>query len=250
MSAMRNAAGGLAIGLILASGFSMAPVRAQEPPANLAKLVAHRETETEAERNEYMYRQTVTIEELDEHGGARGLYREIRDVIFSPKHDRTEEAIGKPQNSLKRLVMTDEDFADIRDIQPLVLTDERLWNYETRFRGEENMDGVDCWVLQVKPRQILAGQRFFDGMIWVDKEGYNIVRMEGQAVPQVRTTTSENLFPRFTTIRKALDGKHWFPIYTYADDTLQFRTGPQRERLRIAYSNYRRFGSESTLIVK
>jgi hypothetical protein len=74
--------------------------------------------------------------------------------------------------------------------------------------------------------------------------------MQGQAVPQIRTMKSENLFPRFTTIRKPVDGKHWFPVYTYADDTLQFRTGPQRELLRIAYSEYKRFGAESTLIVK
>ena len=134
--------------------------------------------------------------------------------------------------------------------QMLVLTEDRLWNYESKYRGEETMDGVDCWVLQVRPRQILQGQRFFDGMLWVDKNEYNIVRMEGQAVPQIRSTKSENLFPRFTTIRKPLDGKHWFPIYTYADDTLQFRTGPQRIRLRIAYSTYKKFGAESTLIVK
>jgi hypothetical protein len=69
-------------------------------------------------------------------------------------------------------------------------------------------------------------------------------------VPQIRTTRTENLFPRFTTLRKAIDGKHWFPIYTYADDTLHFKTGPQRERLRISYSNYKRFGAESTFTPK
>lgn len=220
--------------------------RAQDAPPNLAKLVAHRESETEAERNEYMYRQTVTIEELDGHGAARGQYREVRDIIFSPQHERTEDMIGKAEKGLKYLLLTDEDFRDIRDIQPLVLTEDRLWNYETRFRGEETMDDQDCWVLQARPRQILQGQRFFDGLIWVDKKEYNIVRMEGQAVPQIRTTKTENLFPRFTTIRKAVDGKHWFPAYTYADDTLEFRAGPQRIRLRIAYSNYRRFSAEST----
>ena len=222
----------------------------QEPPANLARLVAHRETETETERNEYTYRQVVTLEELDDHGSARGMYRETRDVIFSPQHDRTEQLIGRAESSLKNLILTDEDFADIRNIQPLVLTEDRLWNYESKFRGEETMDGVDCWVLQVRPRQILQGQRFFDGMLWVDKKEYNIVRMEGQAVPQIRTMKSDNLFPRFTTIRKPIDGKHWFPVFTYADDTLHFRTGPQRERLRIAYSNYKRFGVESTFIPK
>jgi hypothetical protein len=224
--------------------------RAQDPPANLAKLVAHRETETEMERNEYTYRQGVTIDELDDRGAARGQYRETRDVIFSPLHDRTERVLGSPSNALKNLILTEQDFEDIRNIQPLVLTQDRLWNYETKFRGDETIDEVDCWVLGVRPRQILQGQRFFDGTLWVDKREYNIVRMEGQAVPQIRTTKTENLFPRFTTIRQPLDGKHWFPVYTYADDTLQFRTGPQRIRLRIAYSDYKRFGAESTLIVK
>jgi hypothetical protein len=239
-----------AIAIILAFMLLATSARGQEPPANLAKLVAHRETETETERNEYTYRQSVTLDELDDHGGARGQFRETRDVIFSPQHDRTEEMVGSASNGLKNLILTEEDFQDIRNIQPLVLTEDRLWNYETKFKGEETMDEVDCWVLQVRPRQILQGQRFFDGMIWVDKKDYNIVRMEGQAVPQIRTTKAENLFPRFTTIRKPLDGKHWFPVYTYADDTLHFRTGGQRIRLRIAYSNYKRFGAESTLIVK
>ncbi len=224
----------------------LAPLRAEDPPPNLARLVAHRESESVAERNEYMYRQSVTLQELDSRGAARGEYKETRDIIFSPEHERTEEMIGKPDYTLKSLQLTDEDFRDIREIQPLVLTEDRLWNYETKFRGEENMDDVDCWVLQVRPRQILGNQRFFDGLVWVDKKGYNIVRMEGQAVPQLLSTTKENLFPRFTTIRKPVDGKHWFPIYTYADDSLPFRTGPQRVRLRISYSNYRRFGAEST----
>src|SRR5208337_372191 len=108
-----------------------------------------------------------------------------------------------------------------RDIQPLVLTEESLWNYDTKSRGDETVDGVDCWVLQVRPRQILEGQRFFDGTIWVDKKEYNIVRLQGQAVPQIRSLKQENLFPRSTTIRKPVDGKYWFANFTYADDTLQ-----------------------------
>src|SRR5690242_5829066 len=82
--------GDSSIGLILALAFCAPFLAAQEAPENLAKLVAHRETETETERNEYMYRQTVTLQELDEKGGMRGEYRETRDIIFSPKHERTE----------------------------------------------------------------------------------------------------------------------------------------------------------------
>jgi hypothetical protein len=60
----------------------------------------------------------------------------------------------------------------------------------------------------------------------------------------------ENLFPHFTTVRKPVDGKHWFATVTYADDTLEFRSGPLRERLTIAYSNYKRFSATSTFIPK
>ena len=223
---------------------------AQEPPPNLARQIAHRETETQAVRNDYTYRQTVVFAELDSRGAQTGEYREVRDVILSPEHQRTEQMVGKPSMNLKRLIMTDEDFRDMRDIQPFVMTEDQLWNYETKFRGDEKVDDVDCWVLQVRPRQILAGQRLFDGLLWVDKKDYSIVRLEGQAVPQIRSMKSENLFPRFTTLRQLVDGQHRFPIFTYADDTLPFRNGLQRVRMSIRYTNYQRFGADSVIKFK
>ncbi|MEI9971446.1 MAG: hypothetical protein WDO73_04940 [Ignavibacteriota bacterium] len=243
----------MTIGLILASVLAAPLLCAQsngDAPPNLAKLVAHRETETIKERNEYTYRQTFTLQELDGNGSAHGEYREVRDVIFSPARERSEALIGKPNNALKNIHLTDEDFRDIREIQPLTLTEEQLWNYDTKFRGDETMDDVDCWVLQIKPRQILEGQRYFEGLLWVDKKEYNIVRLQGRALPQIQTMAQENLFPRFTTIRKPIDGKHWFAMFTYADDTLHFRSGPQRQKLTISYTNYQRFSATSTFTVK
>ncbi|MGA2136215.1 MAG: hypothetical protein ABSH50_28325 [Bryobacteraceae bacterium] len=235
------------IGLILALGCAAAGARGQEAPPNLARRIAHAESENQAARAEYNYRQTVAFAELNEHGGTVGEYREERDVILSPDHERTEHMIGKPLLTLKRMKLTDEDFADMRGIQPFVMTEDQLWNYETKFRGDENIDGVDCWVMQVRPRQILQGQRLFDGMIWADKRDYSIVRVEGQAVPQILSTRAENLFPRFTTVREKVDGRHWFPVYTLADDTLPFRSGLQRVRMTIRYTQYRRFGAESVI---
>src|SRR3954452_21695630 len=122
--AYRRFSGGMGIGLMVTALCAIplaGALAAQDPPENLAKLVAHRESETEAERNEYIYRQTVALEELDDHGAVRGRYREIRDIIFSPKHERSEQMVGKPENTLKGLILTPEDYADIREIQPLVL---------------------------------------------------------------------------------------------------------------------------------
>ena len=225
----------------------MTSLSAADPPAGLPRKVAERESENEQARGNYTYQQTVSIEELDLHGARQGEYREVRDVIFSPEGKRMEQLLGRPTENLKRLKLTEEDFRDIREVQPMLFTRDRVWAYETRFRGEETVDGIDCWVLQVRPRQILQGQRLFDGIFWIDQKDLSIVRAEGQAVPQIVTLKSENLFPRFTTIRRAVDGKYWFPIHTYADDTLYFRNGPVRVRLHIRYTDYKRFGAESTV---
>jgi hypothetical protein len=150
-------------------------------------------------------------------------------------------------DNLHRIKLTDEDFRDIRDVQPFLLTKDQLFLYETRFKGEESMDGADCYLLFIQPRQILQGQRLFEGMLWVDKKDYSIVRSEGQAVPQIRTTTTENLFPHFTTLREKVDGNFRFPVTTYGDDMLYFRNGPQRIRMVIRYSQYKKFEADSKI---
>ena len=82
--------------------------------------------------------------------------------------------------------------------------------------------------------------------LWVKQDDFSVVKSEGQAVPQIVTTKKENLFPRFVTVRKLVNG-FWFPTLTYADDTLYFRSQPQRERLTIHYSDYKKFGVESSI---
>jgi len=225
-------------------------MRAGEPPPDLARWVALRASETRKARDHYTYRQSVTVEELSPSGASGGEYREVREVIFSPQGERTERLLGKPLSLLKRLRLTDEDFQDIREVQPFLFTAEQLRFYETQFRGEETVDEVDCWILQVRPRQILAGQRLFDGLLWVSKNDQSVVRSEGRAMPQLRGTKTENLFPHFTTLWKPVPSGYWFPFYTYADDTLDFRVGPQRIRLVIRYTDYRKFTAESTVKFK
>lgn len=221
---------------------------AAEPPPDLARRVAEREGISEAERSRYTYKQWLTLEEFDRRGNKGGVYQERREVIFLENNDRVEQMTGPPTSTLKFLRMTLEDFADMRDIQPLLLTRDRLRFYETKTKGEEKVDGIDCWVLQVRPRQILDGMRMFDGILWVDQRDYSVVRSEGRAVPQIRSSRpgKENLFAYFTTVREKI-GDYWFPVLTFADDTLDFNNGPLRIKFTIRYREYKRFGAESKI---
>ena len=223
------------------------PLFAADPPDDWIRRVAARETETEAARSHYTYRQTVTVEDFTPKGIKAGMYREIREVVFSPTGERSEHAVGKPIVQLERIKMTEEDFKDLRDIQPMLITKESLFLYERKYRGEDTVDSIACWMLEIKPRQILQGQRFFEGTLWVDQRDFSVIRTEGRAVPQIVTTKEENLFTRFTTIRSKIDGDHWFPAKTSGDDVLPFRNGPQRIRTNIDYTNYRRFGADSKI---
>ena len=220
---------------------------AADPPDNWIRHVAARETDTEGARSHYTYRQTVLVEDFNPQGTKAGKYLDVREIVFSPTGERSERVVGKPTLQLQRIKMTEEDFRDLRDVQPMLITKDTLFLYERKYRGEDTVDGIACWMLEIKPRQILSGQRFFEGTLWIDQRDFSVIRTEGRAVPQIVTTKEENLFTRFTTIRLKIDGEHWFPAKTFGDDTLQFRNGPVRLRTMIDYSNYQRFGAETKI---
>jgi len=239
---MKNGRNLLGIALIVASG-----LLAAEPPAAFLRKIAERETANAQARENYTFRQSVAVQEFDVHGGITGEYGEVRDVTFSPAVGRFEKVIVPAHSTLTRVRLTKEDFNDIRNIEPFLLTNENVSLYEGRYEGEEVMDGAQCFVEHVRPKQVLAGQRFFDGTLWVRESDFAVVRAEGQAVPQIDNLKEQNLTPHFTTIRREIDGKWFFPVETYSDDTLFFRDFPQRLRTIVRYNNYKKFEAESTI---
>jgi hypothetical protein len=246
---MKNGRIVLNIALIVASGFAfpIANLHAADPPAGLLRKIAERETGNGQARENYTYRQSVTVEEFNDRGLVTGHYHEVRDITFSPTRGRYEEVVEQPRSTLTRIRLTPEDFADIRNIEPFLLTADKVSLYEGQYKGEETIMGVHCFVEYVRPRQILSSQRFFEGTLWVRESDLAVVQSEGRAVPQIDTLREQNLTPHFTTVRNEVDGKWMFPRETYADDTLFFRDWPQRIRITIRYSDYKRFGAESTV---
>ncbi len=235
--------------LLFASALALLPLAlgAADPPPALLRKIAQREQENARARENYTYRQSVTIQEFDSHGAATGEFYEVRDVTFSPNRVRYEKVLSGARNTLKRIQLTQQDIDDVRNVQPFLLTPDELPLYEGQYKGEETMDGNVCFVEHIRPRQILSTQRFFEGMLWVRQSDLAVIRSEGKAVPDIETLREQNLFPHFTTLRREIDGKWLFPVETYADDTLYFRQAPQRIRIIIRYMDYKRFGAESSV---
>jgi hypothetical protein len=221
--------------------------RAQEPPKGLLREVAANGSRFEEERGHYTYRQSFLFQELGSRGIPGGSYRETREIIFSPDGKREEQMVGRPADHLQKIRLTEEDFHDIRDVQAFALTKDTLWLYEFTYKGKEDLEGEDCYVFRMRPRQVLDEQRLLDGLIWISTKHRQLIKAAGQPVPQIYRGKEENLFPQFATIYQPIDGTFWFPVKTVANDVLPFRNGAQHVSYLIEYENYKRFGAESSI---
>src|ERR1044072_1905881 len=77
--------------------------------------------------------------------------------------------------------------------------------------------------------------RLFKGRIWVDVQDLQIVKTKGKGVPE----TKNNKFPTVETYREHIDGKFWFPTYSYADEELLFDNGePLHIRMKVRYMDF------------
>jgi outer membrane lipoprotein-sorting protein len=223
---------------------------AQDPAIPIDEIIqkfAAKEKDFQQARANYTYRQDVRVQELDTRGSVQGEYHQVIDILFDGKGKRIEKTVLAPPSTLKRISMTMEDIEDIRSIQPFVLTTDDIKKYDLKYTGREKIDEIGTYVFEVSPKRMEKGQRYFEGKIWVDDLDLQIVKTFGKAVPDIRGGSQENLFPKFETYREQIDD-YWFPTFTRADDTLNFRNGPVRIRQTIRYQNYKRFASDVKII--
>ena len=213
----------------------------------IIKRFATKEKEFKEARDQYTYRQDVKVMTLD-GDTPDGAYQQVFDVTFDDKGRKTKNVVFAPQPTLQRIMMTEEDFDDIENRLPFVLTSDEVGEYDILYVGQQKQDELNTYVFDIAPKQIVGKKRYFQGRIWVDNHDFQIVETYGKTVPDIRKKKgSENLFPKFTTWREQIDGQYWFPTYTRAEDTLKFSMGDIKIREIIKYTNYKRFGSKSRI---
>jgi hypothetical protein len=210
---------------------------------------AAKEKEFKEARDNYTFRQDVTVKTLD-GDTPTGEYREVFDVTFDDQGRHLENVVFAPQNTLTDVQMSPEDLQDIRHTMPFVLTSDEIGDYDILYVGQQQEDELHCYVFDIAPKKIEPKRRYFQGRIWVDDQDLQIVKTFGKPVPETRKKHEENLFPKFTTWREQVDGKYWFPAYTKADDTLHFRSGIVQDvhiQDIIKYTDYKRYGSQTVI---
>ncbi len=224
------------------------------PPEQIIQKFAAQETLFKEALDHYTYRRMAKVEEVDDDNKVSGEWYQVTDVVFDPSGKRTEHVVYAPENTLKQIIMTESDMSDIQQGYPFVLTTADVGLYNVKYVGKQRVDEVDCYVFDVSPKQIEKGKRYLDGRIWVDSEELQIVVTNGRMVPDDTRRNHQDLHPPFMTWRQQIDGHYWFPVYTRAEGILHFAGGngymseDVHVRDIIKYTDYKRFGSTSTII--
>jgi len=224
-----------------------------EPPSvpvdQIIQHFAEREAEFKRERDNYTYTQSFVVQTIDSSGQPDGEYRMTSDIVFSTTGKRYDKVTYAPPSTLQRVSLSEQDFADLQNVQPFVLTTNELPKYDITYVGRQRVDELSTYVFEVKPKKIEKNQRYFQGRIWVDDKDLEIVKTYGKAVPDILKRNEENFFPRFETYRENIEGHYWFPTYTHADDVLHFSSGDIRIRMTVRYKDYKRFRVTSRILL-
>jgi hypothetical protein len=232
--------------LVSLSIITNAQIRTAEQPPDIDRIIkefAAKESEFKENRNSYTFRQEVRIQTIGPNNRPTGEFFRISDIVFDDSSKRTERIVRFPQSTLRDLVITPTDLKDLEEIQTFCLTSKDLPKYSINYVGKEKIDEVDTYVFDVKPKSIpkykRGGERVLLGRIWVDDQDLQIVKVSGKGLPE-----GEERFPKFETYRENIDGKYWFPTYTFSDDVLDFPGNSIHTRMEVRYTNYKRFSSD------
>ena len=217
--------------------FTSLSAQADLRPEEIIERFASMETEFKELWQQYTYTQKIVFQVLDDRGEVQEQ-REMRVEVYFTKDGKRETRTLDDWGRLRSVRVSPEDIDDAVHRQPFVLTTEELPSYRVEYRGEEQVDELYTYVFDIEPRRIAEGKRYFEGRIWVDDLDFQIVRSVGKVVPDYR----DNKFPRFETLRQQVDGEHWFPVWTEADDVLRFGRGRSvRVRELITYDDFQKF---------
>lgn len=103
-------------------------------------------------------------------------------------------------------------------------------NYNLKLAGDDRIDGVDAWVLEVAPKQ---ESRFnYKGSVWVSKADYAVMRILGSPAKNPNFLMGASTFD----YRYRRNGDFWLPLRN--DTVSHLRIGGEI-KLDVDYGEYR-----------
>ena len=208
-----------------------------------------KEVEFRQALNQYSFKRDAVVQSIGMGGQIAGEYHRVSRFVFDDSGQRYEKILLFPLPTLKDLTISPADLEDLSGVQTFALETGKIPLYNFTYVGKEKIDELNLHVFDVAPKVMpdpkKSKERFFQGRIWVDDQDLQIVKARGKGVPEAKGER----YPTFETYREQIDGKYWFPTYTYADDELVFDSGQVvRVRMRIKFTDFERHRAKVRVI--
>lgn len=210
------------------------------PPAEVERIIrtfTNKELEFRQALNQYAFKRDAVLQSIGMGGQVTGEYHRVSQFTFDDRGNRFEKISFFPMPSFQGV--TQEDLEDLGGISPFALEPSKLDRYNIRYVGKEKIDELSLYVFDVTPKVVpdpkKMKERLFTGRVWVDDQDLQIVKTKGKGVPE----TKINKFPIVETYREQIDGRFWFPTYSYADEELIFDSGDVLHiRMKVRYTDF------------
>ena len=210
------------------------------PPEEIIKKFAAKEDEYVAVRANYGARKTIRVDEFDRQGRLTGQFLMVSETIRTPDGRIVNKVIEHPQSTLHVFALEPEDVKELERIPQFPLNSGQLAKYDLKYIGQEQIDEIDTYIFQVKPKALDRTHVYLDGIVWVDTKYLEVVKTYGRWVNELGDVKLATMpFTTFETYRENVDGKYWFPNYERADETLHLKDGDFPVRLVIKWSDFK-----------
>jgi hypothetical protein len=205
----------------------------------IIKAFTSKEVQFRRALNQYSFKRDALIQTIGMGGQVSGEYHRVSQFTFDDSGNRYEKIGYFPMSTMVDISVTAEDLEDLGGINPFALEPAKLEKYNIKYAGREKIDELNLYVFDVAPRVMPTSKRIEDrlflGRVWVDDQDLLIVKTRGKAVPE----TKQNKYPIVETYREQIDGRYWFPTYSYADEELIFDSGQAVHiRMKVRYTDF------------
>jgi TonB family protein len=232
-----------AVALVVLSALTVsaqAPENGSMSQAEVERIIrafTAKEIEFRSALNTYSFKRDALVQKIGMGGQVTGEYHRVSTFTFDDQGQRFEKISFFPMSTMPEI--TQADIEDMGGIKPFALEPSKVDQYNIRYVGKEKIDELNLYIFDVTPKVMpkfsKTQERFFSGRIWVDDKDLQIVKTKGKGVPEDKN----NKFPTVETYREHIDGRYWFPTYSYADEELVFENGfSLHVRMKIRYTDF------------
>jgi hypothetical protein len=204
------------------------------PPEEIIRRFTEKEARYAEAFGQGTYKLAVRVVEYNAQGEPAGEARLVSLIYRKEDGQQYGRYLEEPPSTLANAHFTVADLAEFAGLTLFPLTPDQLFKYDVTYVGKQQVDEIDTYAFNVKPKAVDRRERRFEGLVWVDDRDFEIVKTYGRFVSEVMP---DDPFRFYETYREVVDGLR-LPTYIRSDGELKTGDKPVRLRLTLRYSDF------------